>query len=423
MNIYVVQPGDTIYSIAQAYGVDPQLLIRDNDIVPERLVIGQTLVIQNPTQMYVVQPGDSLFSIAARYGMTTKQLLRNNYFLHGSQTIVPGTTLVISYAGEKLGPMSVNGYAYEFVNLYTLQGILPYATYLSPFTYGFTEDGSLVLLEDGALLQEARQYAVVPWMHLSTLTEYGYFSNALASSILRNRDLWPVLLSNILAVMEEKGYQGLDIDFEYVFPEENILYVEFVAYLRENLNGRGYPVIVALVPKTSRDQPGAFYEGHLYRELGEAADAVLLMTYEWGYTYSPPMAVAPLPSVRRVLDYAVTEIPPEKIFMGMPNYGYDWTLPYIKGESRAKVIGNVEAVEIAFRYGAEISYDSYAQTPYFQYTDNEGNRHEVWFEDARSIDAKLRTAFSYGFQGLGYWNFMRPFPQNFLLLNALFDIR
>ena len=68
-------------------------------------------------------------------------------------------------------------------------------------------------------------------------------------------------------------------------------------------------------------------------------------------------------------------------------------------------------------------YDTYAQAPYFHYADESGRQHEVWFEDARSIDAKLRTAFEYGFQGVGYWNLMRPFPQNWALLDALFYIR
>ena len=49
--------------------------------------------------------------------------------------------------------------------------------------------------------------------------------------------------------------------------------------------------------------------------------------------------------------------------------------------------------------------------------------HEVWFEDARSIRAKLALVTEFGFLGIGYWNLMRPFPQNWLVLNALYRIR
>ncbi|WP_250278023.1 glycosyl hydrolase family 18 protein [[Clostridium] colinum] len=134
------------------------------------------------------------------------------------------------------------------------------------------------------------------------------------------------------------------------------------------------------------------------------------------------MAVAPINKVKQVLDYAITVIPPEKIFMGIPNYGYDWPLPFIKGVTKAKSIGNVEAIDIARKNNAEILFDEIAKAPYFYYYDNNNIEHVVWFEDARSIYEKLTTAFSYGFIGVGYWNIMRPFPQNWLVLSQLFDI-
>ena len=199
-------------------------------------------------------------------------------------------------------------------------------------------------------------------------------------------------------------------------------YAAFVGLLREEVNALGYELFTALAPKTFAAQPGVLYEGHDYAALAANSDALLLMTYEWGYTYGPPLAVAPLPSVRRVLDYAVTEMPPEKIFLGFPNYGYDWTLPYVSGESRARSIGNEEAVEIAVRYGAEIRYDKTAQSPWFAYTDEEGRVHEVWFEDARSAFAKYSLIPEYGFRGVGFWNFMRPFTAGFSLLTAMFDL-
>ncbi len=108
--------------------------------------------------------------------------------------------------------------------------------------------------------------------------------------------------------------------------------------------------------------------------------------------------------------------------MGLPNYGYDWTLPYVKGESRARSISNVEAVDIARRYGAEIRYDAYAQAPHFNYRAEDGKAHEVWFEDGESIRQKLLLINEYGLKGGGYWNLMRPFPQNLAVLNALYSI-
>lgn len=151
--------------------------------------------------------------------------------------------------------------------------------------------------------------------------------------------------------------------------------------------------------------------------------AKLPHSYEWGYTYGPPMAVAPLASVRRVLEYALTEMAAEKILMGFPNYAYDWALPYQAGSTRAELIGNETAVQLAVRVGAEIQYDTQAQTPYFHYTGADGLVHEVWFEDARSCLAKFRLAEELGLRGIGVWNFMRPFAAGFSLLNYLFTLR
>ena len=134
------------------------------------------------------------------------------------------------------------------------------------------------------------------------------------------------------------------------------------------------------------------------------------------------MAVAPIPNVRAVLDYAVTEIPPAKILLGVPNYGYNWPLPFIQGTTKAESISNQRAIELAIPYGVEIQYDETAQSPYFHYTDTSGTVHEVWFEDARSMYAKLQLIAEYGFQGAGFWNIMRPFSQTWLTLNSLYRV-
>lgn len=146
------------------------------------------------------------------------------------------------------------------------------------------------------------------------------------------------------------------------------------------------------------------------------------MTYEWGYRYSPPMPVAPLPNVTEVVEYAVSEIPSDKIFLGIPLYGYDWTLPFVQGESEARSISCETAVELARDHNAAIEYDQKNATPYFHYRDQNNQEHMVWFEDARSIQAKLELIPRFRLKGAGYWNLMRPFSQNWVLLNSLFDI-
>lgn len=148
---------------------------------------------------------------------------------------------------------------------------------------------------------------------------------------------------------------------------------------------------------------------------------MLLMTYEWGYTYGPPMAVAPINKVREVVDYAATRIPPSKIDLGIPNYGYDWTLPYERGKSRARTLGNLEAVELAVSEGVPISFDETAMSPYFFY-EKDGLTHEVWFEDVRSYREKFSLLPLYGLRGLGIWQIMRLFRPGLLLMEDTLEI-
>lgn len=400
------------------------LLALDNGLkTPERLVPGQALVIRFPETVHTVRPGDTLSSVAREYGVSLRQLYQNNLALEGRPTIWPGQTLVISFRQEPGREIGVNAYAYPHINPTILSTTLPFLTYLTPFTYGFTPTGRLVQLDDARLLAAARNARVAPLMHLSTLTQEGGFSNDLAHIALNDNDVQSQLIDNIVITLQEKGYQGLDVDFEYVFPEDATAYAAFLATLTKRLNPLGYPVIAALAPKTSATQRGALYEGHNFAAIGAAVNEVLLMTYEWGYTYGPPMAVAPLPNVRQVVEYALTEIPSEKIWLGVPNYGYDWPLPFVQGRTKATSISSQRAVELARQYRADIQYDERAQSPWFRYTDEQGIVHEVWFEDARSIQAKLSLIPEYGLTGAGYWNLMRDFPQNWLVLSSLYKIR
>ena len=423
MLIHTVSRGETLYSIAARYGVDPNLLRVDNGVGESgALAVGQTLVVQTVRTFHIVQEGESLSAIAARYGLPLRTLYRNNYWLEGQSSIEPGQTLVIAYEGEPVGAIVTNGYAYPYIRRRELSAVLPYMSYLAPFTYGLNASLGLLPLSDGALLAEAWRLGTAPLMHLSSLTEDGGFSSQRASDLLGSQSAQDAIIAEILSTMEEKGYRGLDVDFEFIPAARREDYAAFIRKLRERLSPMGYPVMVALAPKTSADQPGLLYEAHDYALLSAAADFVLLMTYEWGYTYGPPMAVAPLPNVRRVVEYALTEMPREKIFLGIPNYGYDWPLPFRQGETRAQSISPQEAVAIAVREGAEIQFDQRAQSPFFRYTDRSGVVHEVWFEDARSMSAKLRLISEYGLHGAGYWNLMRPYPQGWVLLNALYRV-
>lgn len=286
MEIHVVRPGDTLYSIAQRYGVSMARLLEDNEPPnPVRLSVGQTLVVRHPEQVYQVQPGDTLYTIARAHGLTVRQLWQRNPGLGGGALIYSGQELVLSYRQPPLGKLAAGGYAQPDVDQNLLRKTLPNLSDLAPFTYGFTSQGELLPLNDAALLAAARTAEVRPWLHLSTLTADGTFSNQLSHAIFTDGQAQNRLIADLVEEVQRKGYQGVDVDFEFILPEDVLRYPEFIANLRKSLAPIGVPVMVALVPKTSADQKGDFYQGHNYRLLGAAADYAFLMTYEWGYTY------------------------------------------------------------------------------------------------------------------------------------------
>ena len=371
--------------------------------------------------IHVVTAGETVFSIAERYQVPPWTIIYNNE-LRSPDSLAVGQALLILGAGD--APVRLNlraeAYAYPFTLTELLHEAFPAIRTVLSFSVGFTEDGRLLPFDDVAVRELAAAYGLPVMLVLTPLSPSGTFNNQLVHAVSTNPQTKEKLIGELLTRVRMFGYAGVDVDCEYILREDREGYAAFVSDLRSAMNAEGFLVSVALAPKTSDDQPGLLYEGMDYALLGAAANQVLLMTYEWGYTYGPAMAVAPLNMVRAVAEYAVTRIPPEKIFMGIPNYAYDWVLPYIKGQSRATTIGNVDAVQIAVENDAQILYDETAQTPHFTYIRNE-IMHEVWFEDVRSIDAKLHLAAEFGFQGVTYWNLLKPFRANWELIQQVLN--
>ncbi len=423
MEIHVVRRGDTIYNIANRYGVSPSRIIADNGIQdPRNLVLGQALIILLPAQIYTVRQGDTLFSIARRYGTTTLALVQNNPSLVLNPTLVPGQQITIDFTLEKIRSLNVNGYAYPYINRPLLRQTLPYLSSLTIFGYGFTAEGDLITISDLPLIDLAVRNNVAPVMLLSSITEDGNFSSERASLLFRNTAIQNRVIENVIRTMQRKGYVGLDIDFEYIEKEDTSAFLRFLENITEKMHDAGYTVNVDLAPKTYAEQPGLLYEAHDYAAHGEICDYVIIMTYEWGFAYGPPLPVAPILNVEQVIKYAVTEIPNEKILMGIPNYGYDWVLPYRPGTA-ARTLSLMNCVQLAIQENTDIMFDTASQSPFLSYYDMNGQEHITWFEDARSIQAKLELIEKYNLAGPSYWTVMTYFPPNWTLIRTQYDVR
>ncbi len=420
MHIHVVQRGEVLWRIAEYYNVSIEDIVNLNKLNnPNILLPGQALLI--PTNgTYTVKQGDTIWQIAQKFGVSVQDLLGENKNINPN-LIYPGYVLSIPQGPKP--EIDVNAFSYflgsEGVPIVRDTG--PYLTYLSPFAYLINEDGSLVNIDDEPLIAESLAQGVVPMMAIVNFT-YNVAGENLANIVLNNPDIVNTLQENIINIMKDKGYQGLNIDFEYVLPEDREAYNNFLASTVEKLHKEGFFVSTSLAPKLSAEQVGLLYEAHDYPAHGRLADFVVLMTYEWGWRGGQPRAISPLNEIKKVLDYAVTVIPRDKILMGFQIYARDWKLPFTEGQEAA-TISIQDAMNIAYEHMSEIQYDPVSQSPFFRYADTEGNAHEVWFEDARSAQAKFDTVKEYGLRGISYWGLGYEFPQNFPLLNDNFQIR
>ncbi|WP_102273337.1 glycosyl hydrolase family 18 protein [Cytobacillus massiliigabonensis] len=424
MQIHVVQQNQSIYGIAQAYGSSVSDIVEANELPnPNNLVIGQTLVIPIIGQFYWVQPGDSLYSISRKFRLSFQELASVNS-ISVNQPLQIGFRLYIpprpktraefnAYVEPRGTTVAPNLEA-------SAREAAPYLTYLAPFSFQALRDGSLKepLLNNFPAIARANNNVL---MMVITNQENDQFNAELGRILLNDMPIQNRFLNNIVTTAKKYGFRDIHFDFEFLRPEDREAYNQFLRKAKARFQQEGWLISTALAPKTRADQPGEWYEAHDYRAHGEIVDFVVIMTYEWGYSGGPAMAVSPIGPVRDVIEYAITEMPSTKIMMGQNLYGYDWTLPFVQG-SIARAVSPQQAIQIAANNNAAIQYDYTAQAPFFRYTDSEGKQHEVWFEDARSIQAKFNLVKELNLRGMSYWKLGLSFPQNWLLITENFNV-
>ena len=426
MNIYIVQQGDTIFSIADKYGVTVDKLIQDNGLVyPYDLVIGQAIVIAIPKQIHTVQQGDTLQSIAEAYNVSLMQLLRNNPFLSEREYIYPGETLVISYNTN--GSITVNGFAYPYIMQNTLLKILPNLTYISVINYTATEEGGVIVYHDDTdIIAKSKEYSVIPLMVLTTLSLRGEPNYDAALSILQNEEYQERLIDNTIKLVREKGYKGVNFIYNYLSEDNQSLYLNFTTRISNRVQREGLLFFLTINYNISQINNEIFFEKVNYAEFGKHADSLIFLEFVWGINYGPPEPVCNMYHIEILVDYLLaSKVPAERIVMGKPIIGYEWALPYIPGKTRANSLTLYSAYHLAYDYGSAIEFDEESQTPYFYYNEiliNDYSEHVVWFLDARSINALDAMIADTGLNGGAIWNMMIYYPQLWVIIYSQYDI-
>ncbi len=424
LQIVTVQRGDTLYKIAQRYGTTVQTITNDNGLNPAQvLVVGQALIVNTPGNVYYVQPGDSLYKIALTYN-TSINTLANANNISANVMLQVGQRLYIPRGSkrdaESIAYLQPTSIPIRESLVTATRAASPYLTYLAYFSFEAKRDGTLAEPTSvPTILDAISANRVIPMLVVSNI-ENGNFSTELTRVLLNDSAIQNKLITNVLRTAEQYGMRDVHFDFEDVAATDREAYNQFLRNVKARLP-QGYTLSTTLVPKTSSAQTGRYYEGLDYKAHGEIVDFVVIMTYDWGWQGGPPQAVSPIGPVKQVIQYAKSQMPANKIMMGQNLYGFDWPLPFRPG-NMARAVSSVAAVALARTYNAAISYDYTAQAPHFTYRDGQGALHEVWFEDARSVQAKFNLIKEQGIRGISYWKIGLPFPQNWRLLTESFNI-
>jgi spore germination protein len=425
MTIHVVAQGDTINSIAELYGVPADRIILENELTTtDSLVLGQTIVITFPEQTYEVQEGDTLLGIADSYGVTLLQLLRNNPFLSGREYIYPGETIIISY-NDKARRVTTNGYTNVFIDSNVLIKTLPFLTYLSILGYRIIPGGEIAEIEDTTLLQTAKNYGVAPLMILSTLSIGGEENVEAIYGILNNEDLMDKLIDNLVIILKEKGYYGVNLTYQLLNNATLSSYETLNTKAYQRIKSEGLAFFITISPNTIFTADSISFERVNYERILQECDGAVVLNYLWGTYLGPPAPLASISKINDFLDYVIPQTEPGKLTIGMPLIAYDWELPYSIGLSEARSLTIGGAITLARQVGATIRFDEVSQTPYFTYNERVSGfarEHVVWFVDARSIDAILKVISERDLDGSGIWNIMSYYPQLWLVTNTQYEI-
>ncbi|MGM0899547.1 MAG: LysM peptidoglycan-binding domain-containing protein [Bacillota bacterium] len=409
MGVHVVQSGETLWAISRRYGVSFTEIMALNGLPSTNsLTPGLALYIPrtpSPYRVYRIQPGDTLWKIAVQFNTTTDGIIEANPSVDLNSLVVGQKIRIPTTAKLEIATLVfISPYVQQaaIAQVYELAGQM---TYIAIAAYSFTESGfAYVQLEDRELVATSNQLGVRPLLMIRNQLN-GEFNAELVGRILESPQLRRNLVTSLVNLVRERGYQGVSIDFEFIPPPRRN---DFLVFLRELKNALGLNILHVNVHAKTEDIPtNPIIGAYDYQGIGSVADIVAVMTIDYGYPGGPPDPVSPAWWVEQVIVYALTQIRKEKMQIAMALYGYDKIVP----ENTTIARSVLSAQNIALANWRPIQFDERAQSPVYQYRQNNQD-HVVWYEDIRSYIAKYQLIDLYGLMGTTYWQLSLPAPQN-----------
>ncbi|MDR3589603.1 MAG: glycosyl hydrolase family 18 protein [Negativicutes bacterium] len=273
---------------------------------------------------------------------------------------------------------------------------------VGPFWYSAEKDGTLQTKESQLVYDTAKGLG---------LKMYPLVTNKPNATdvVLGDAGIRSKTVDNIVKVVKERNYDGVNIDFELLPQKHRDNLTAFMAELYPKMKAANKTVIISVFPQVdvTPDVAGAYD----YPSLAKNSDFLQIMLYDHHWSTSPPGPVAPVDWYEKNLKYAIDTVGANKVIAGISAYGYDWP----KGGGPAKDVTYVDAIVTAEQKGAQIEYDNTSQAPHFSYGD-----HEVWFENDKSTAAKLDILAKYDPAGVAIWRLGQEQPEIWPIIDKKF---
>lgn len=279
--------------------------------------------------------------------------------------------------------------------------------YVNLFWYYLGKEGEVVkydyTIEDRSIIEYAHKHNVKISAVIANLPEFSAatWDSKRVEDIVFDDKRRQSHIQNIIVKLKDLNFDGIIIDYESVQPVARVAFSRFIQELSIALHKENKILSVVLHPKTGERVAGeenAWFQE--WKTLAKYSDQLQIMAYNEHWDESDAGPVASTPWTKRIIEYARRQnIPSEKLFLGIPLYGYDWNK---KDESSAVGLTFSEAQRLMSEYNAEVKWDGQDQSPYFTY-ERRGDTHEVWFENAKSVAEKTKLAKNAGFAGITFW--------------------
>lgn len=381
MHIHTVKAGDTIFKIARRYSASPMKIIENNGLLnPDRLAVGEKLLILNPTRTYTVRGGDTLMRIADRFSVSEDDIYTKNPYLFGTDKLYPGQLLAIKYDTPAYGMAAANGYYSKGTGNERLSMLLPYLSYLTVPLGKWDGKSIEILLDDRYVLEKAKEKGVIPLMRVYDATD--------------GEKLNSVMADNILLLLKTRGYGGAVIASPGGIKKNKNETTEFLRELKKLLSENDLYLFSEIDGNSPTDDLG---------ELLNASDGNFVMYEKSHLTDIPSFKEGEERLMRELAENAEGR----KLYIEIPT----------SASVNDEITGKGEAESLARGMGREILHDGEKLISYFDVNKYKGGKKEtvpVRYESLENVKAKLGLVGELGFMGITFD--IESIPNEYLML-------